>query len=117
MRKRIISQTFHGPPAKQGWLDLENTALVEMTSEDNAFPIESALLRQGEQGWRAAEPGIRSPWSSPRTAPDLRNRRLQGARQSAFRTGMSWPSLVPMAACASSGKVIEQNRLWDMIVK
>jgi hypothetical protein len=58
MRKRIISQTSHGPPIEQGWLDLENTAFVEMTSEDNAFPIESALLGQGEQGWRAAEPGI-----------------------------------------------------------
>ena len=60
MRKRIISQTFHTPPAEQGWLDLESTASVEMTSEDNAFPIESALLRQGEQGWRAAKPGIQT---------------------------------------------------------
>jgi hypothetical protein len=58
MRKRIISRTFHTPPTEQGWLDLESTASVEMTSEDNAFPIESALLRQGEQGWRAAESGL-----------------------------------------------------------
>jgi len=60
MRKRIISQTFHTPPTEQGWLDLESTAWVEMTSEDDAFPIESALLRQGEQGWRAAESGIQT---------------------------------------------------------
>jgi hypothetical protein len=56
MRKRIISHTFHTPPTEQGWLDLESTAWVEMTSEDEA----SALLRQGGQGWRAAESGIQT---------------------------------------------------------
>jgi hypothetical protein len=42
----------------QGWLNLESTASVEVTSEDNTFPIESALLRQEKGGWRAAEPGV-----------------------------------------------------------
>jgi hypothetical protein len=44
----------------QGWLDLESTASVGVTSEDNTFPIESALLRPGKGGWRAAEPGVQT---------------------------------------------------------
>jgi hypothetical protein len=39
---------------------LESTAPVEVTSEDNAFPIESGLLRQEKGGWRAAEPGVQT---------------------------------------------------------
>jgi hypothetical protein len=60
MRKRIIARAFQTPPPEQGWLDLESTASVEITSEDNAFPIESALLRQDKEGWRAAEPGVQT---------------------------------------------------------
>ncbi len=59
MRKRILARTLH-PPAVQGWLDLENTASVEITSEDNGFPFESALLQRDKGGWRAAEPGIQT---------------------------------------------------------
>jgi hypothetical protein len=45
--------------------DLESTASVELTSveltsEDNAFPIESALFEQDKGGWRAAEPGAQT---------------------------------------------------------
>jgi hypothetical protein len=60
MRKRIIARPLHSPPPEQGWLDLESTASVEVTSEDSLFPIESALLRQGKGGWRAAEPGVQT---------------------------------------------------------
>jgi hypothetical protein len=42
MRKRILAWTLHSP-AEPGWLDLESTALVEITSGV----------------WRAAEPGVR----------------------------------------------------------
>ena len=35
-------------------------ASVELTSEDDAFPIESALLGQVKQGWRAAGPGVQT---------------------------------------------------------
>ena len=48
------------PATERAWLDLENTASVEVTSEDQAFPIESALLGQGKVGWRAAEPGVQT---------------------------------------------------------
>ena len=58
MRKRTITPTLHTVAIEQKWLDLERIASVEMTSEDKAFPIESALLQQTAGGWRAAEPGV-----------------------------------------------------------
>lgn len=58
MRKRIIVGSLHNPNAGQKWLDVENLASVEVTSEDNAFPIESALLQGEKRGWRAAAPGV-----------------------------------------------------------
>jgi len=56
MRKRLIDQSPPDTsPAGQEWLDLEQLARVEVTSEDAGRPIESAL---GDgPGWRAAEPG------------------------------------------------------------
>jgi hypothetical protein len=58
MRKRIIPpvQQENIPPDLE-WLDLEALAEVEITSEDAAHPIESALLPGRASGWRAAGPG------------------------------------------------------------
>lgn len=58
MRKRIITpdqQVTAG--TAQEWLDVEALAEVEITSEDAAHPIESALLPGQSSGWRAAGPG------------------------------------------------------------
>jgi hypothetical protein len=58
MRKQIISQPQREiPSAHTSWLDLEALARVEVTSEDAAHPIESALLTIGATGWRAQSPG------------------------------------------------------------
>ena len=58
MRKQIGSQPQReSPSAKTSWLDLEALARVEVTSEDAAHPIESALLTVGATGWRAESPG------------------------------------------------------------
>ena len=58
MRKRIRPhQEQENPPANTGWLDLEALARVEVTSEDAAYPIESALVTIGATGWRAESPG------------------------------------------------------------
>lgn len=69
MRKRIIASIQKEiAPASQEWLDVEALAEVEITSEDPAYPIESALLPGGALGWRAAGPGeqtIRLLFSSP----------------------------------------------------
>jgi hypothetical protein len=58
MRKKIISRERQTVvPHDQDWLDLENLTQVELTSEDSAHPIESALTPDGGPGWRAAAPG------------------------------------------------------------
>lgn len=61
MRKRLITDVKQGsPPAPADWLDVEPLAEVEITSEDPAYPIESALLPTEGSGWRAAAPGRQS---------------------------------------------------------
>ena len=61
MRKRQISSTVSSvPPSGQGWLDLDRTAVVEVTSEENGYPIESALLGAENRGWRAANSGTQT---------------------------------------------------------
>lgn len=60
MRKRMTPTLSTSQPREQGWLNLETTASVELTSEDIAFPIESALLCRDKGGWRAAEPGVQT---------------------------------------------------------
>ena len=51
MRKRVVSPGSKDPPLPDGdWLDLEGLAQVEVTSEDAAHPIESALVPGAEAG-------------------------------------------------------------------
>jgi hypothetical protein len=58
MRKRILAQVQQTLPSpNQDWLNVEGLAEVEITSEDTAHPIESALLPDRASGWRAAGPG------------------------------------------------------------
>ena len=58
MRKRIINQASqHVGSVDQRWLDLQTLAQVELTSEDPAYPIESALGPGTGPGWRAAQAG------------------------------------------------------------
>ena len=58
MHKKIINpiQQQNEPP-DQNWLNLEELAVVEITSEDDAYPIESALLLEKVSGWRSSDPG------------------------------------------------------------
>jgi hypothetical protein len=76
MRKDIIAPASQGgnPPEPQ-WLDVENLARVELSSEDVAHPIESALRTGAGSGWRAAQPGpqtIRLVFHTPITVRQLR---------------------------------------------
>lgn len=58
MRKRIVNQAPQDSSfPDQSWLDLERIAQVEVTSEEAAYPIESALIPGAGIGWRAAQPG------------------------------------------------------------
>ena len=58
MRKRIFTpaQQESTPPDLK-WLNVEGLAEVEITSEDDAYPVESALLPGQVSGWHAADPG------------------------------------------------------------
>ncbi len=61
MRKRLLGQDDqHTAPIEKDWLDLENLAQAELTSEDAAHPIESALKPNAGPGWRASEPGAQT---------------------------------------------------------
>jgi hypothetical protein len=58
VRKRIIKlDQKQNADSGQKWLDVEKLAVVEVSSEDDAFPIESALLPGRGSGWRASDPG------------------------------------------------------------
>jgi hypothetical protein len=57
MRKRIIGQVQQGSEPPGDWLNVDGLAEVEISSEDPAHPIESALLPGRVSGWRAAGPG------------------------------------------------------------
>jgi hypothetical protein len=61
MRKRLITPTPERIRTRgEGWLDVERAAVVEVTSEDNDFPIESAFVSGEARGWRAAAPGTQT---------------------------------------------------------
>lgn len=58
MRKRLIPPTPETIRARgEGWLDIERTAVVEVTSEDKNFPVELAFTSGDTRGWRAEAPG------------------------------------------------------------
>ena len=61
MRKQLIPPTSETVrPHDEGWLDLERAAVVEVTSEEENFPVESALVSRETRGWRAAIPGTQT---------------------------------------------------------
>jgi hypothetical protein len=73
MQKQVIGRVQSAP--EPAWLDLENNAAVEITSEDPARPIESALGPGAGPGWRAADPGpqtIRLIFNQPQRISRIR---------------------------------------------
>jgi len=62
MRKRQLSMPLLESSSSPGteWLDLETKAVVEVTSEEPDYPVESALISEQRQGWRAASPGTQT---------------------------------------------------------
>jgi hypothetical protein len=77
MRKTVINPVITNPcsHSQQKWLDLEEIATVEVTSEDPNFPIETALTAREGPGWRAAAPGkqvIRIVLDNPRSLSRIR---------------------------------------------
>jgi hypothetical protein len=60
MRKRIVGSGRVGEQqqTRERWLDLEQIATIEVTSEESNFPIDSAFSSEDGPGWRASHKGI-----------------------------------------------------------
>ena len=87
MRKQIIIATEPIPPGtSEEWLNLEEIARVEVSSEDPQHPIESAFKQGDSLGWRASQPGeqtIRLLFDEPK---DLRRIWLRFSEPKVERT-------------------------------
>lgn len=58
MRKELLTLKIQKVVSPDwNWLDLLTIARVQLTSEDPAHPIESALNPSGGSGWKAGNPG------------------------------------------------------------
>jgi hypothetical protein len=75
MRKQIINDTEPNPPEiSEEWLNLEEIARMEVSSEDPRYPIESAFKHTESLGWRAGQLGertIRLLLMSPKIFADM----------------------------------------------
>ena len=60
MRKRIVgpSRASGRQRTGQAWLDLEQIATIEVTSEEPNFPVESVFSSEDGVGWRASQKGV-----------------------------------------------------------
>lgn len=96
MRKQIISQELEQASTdRQGWLDLQQLARVEVTSEQEAHPIEAAFkdAAQEEAGWVAAQPGkqtIRLVFDEPQTITRIRVLFLEKERERTQEFLLRW---------------------------
>jgi hypothetical protein len=85
MRKSIVSPSAVAvPPISEVWRDLERIARVEISSEDEQFPIEHALGKKETTGWRAAQTGpqlIRLQFDEPQNIKRLRLRFVERAAE------------------------------------
>jgi len=74
MRKHVTDQSPDVSKTLR-WLDLEQLAAVEVTSEHPARPIEGALLASPSIGWQASSPGeqaVRLRFDAPHQIRRLR---------------------------------------------
>jgi hypothetical protein len=77
MRKQIINAVETDQSETCEWLNIEEIARVEVSSEDPQYPIESAFKGGKSLGWRASQPGeqtIRLFFDEPK---DLRRIQLR----------------------------------------
>jgi hypothetical protein len=74
-KRQIAPNTLTEPPSGQVWLDIERIASVEVTSEEDGYPIESAVVEDENGGWRASDPGtqiIRVVFDEPQALRRIR---------------------------------------------
>ncbi|MGH9621023.1 MAG: carbohydrate-binding protein [Bryobacteraceae bacterium] len=112
MRKRIVETHLAKPRGEpdQGWLDLEQIATVEVTSEDPKFPIESAFDRRGGPGWRASQKGeqqIRIIFDEPMSLHHIQLRFHEAECQRTQEFTLRWSS----AAGGPANEIVRQQ--WN----
>ncbi len=94
MRKRVIVEGSEQSTRPDGvWLDLESLASVEVTSEDEGHPVESALAEGGGAGWRAARPGrqfIRLQFDEPQSLRRVRLIFEEEGRERTHEFALRW---------------------------
>jgi uncharacterized protein (DUF736 family) len=87
MRKTIVPhKSLDAKEFEEEWLDLENLAQAEVSSEDPSHPIEAALQSGRGAGWRAAEPGkqvVRLVFDEPQVVKRIE---LEIIEEERFRT-------------------------------
>lgn len=59
MRKQALTTKQAETAFDAQWLDLDSIAIVQVTSEQDGYPIEKALIGEGK-GWRAASEGTQT---------------------------------------------------------
>lgn len=125
MRKSIIIPQKQGSIEDQQWLDLGELAQVEITSEDPAHPIESALQLDGGMGWRAAGPGtqvIRLLFNEPQRISRIylqveeqeQTRTQEFVLRSAQGKGSSYRDIVRQQYNFSPGAIEEEEYQVDL---
>jgi len=112
MRKRIVG-SHHVRPAvesEQGWLDLEQIATVEVTSEDPGFPVEYAFGLKDGPGWRAhgvGEQQIRIIFDNPVTLERIELRFHEAGAERTQEFTLRWSS----ASDGSAKEIVRQQ--WN----
>ena len=97
MRKRVLHTTPPPSDAPDGyqWLNLQELAEVEVTSEAEGHPIESAFNFGMGPGWRASSPGkqrIRLTFDQPQSIQRMRLRFHEPAVARAQEFAVQWSS-------------------------
>ena len=111
MRKKILAASVLGKSSDQrAWLDLGKHAVVELTSEDPAHPIENALQIGNSGQWRASNEGtqtIRLSFDEPQR---LRRLRLEFSERDCIRT-QEFVILASMLGAQQAVEVVRQQ--WN----
>src|SRR5260370_10915240 len=110
MRKRIVGphRAEAGGESEPGWLNLEQIATVEVTSEHPSFPVESALGSGVGPGWRASQKGtqqIRIIFDEPASLHRIQLRFHEAECERTQGFTIRWSS----AAGGPSGEMMRQQ--------
>jgi hypothetical protein len=97
MRKRILgtNPSHARANAGHGWLNLEQIATVEVTSEDPGFPIDSVFASDRGSGWRASQKGeqqIRIIFDQPLSVHRIQLRFLEPEHERTQEFTIRWSS-------------------------